>query len=66
MYFVFSFSKKSVRVMGDLEHAYCLSFNRCKEPPYLDDMYLARPWYMVFNWPGSLRVCISYWPMQCM
>jgi hypothetical protein len=52
-------SKKSVRVMGDLEHAYCLRLGRCKEPPYLAIMYLARPWYMVPSWHGSLRVCIS-------
>ena len=36
-------SKKSVRSMGDLEHACCLSLDRCKEPSYLNDMYLARP-----------------------
>ena len=35
--------KKKVLAMGDLVHACCLSFGRCSEPPYLTDMYLARP-----------------------
>ena len=52
--------------MGDLMHACCLSLGRCSEPPYLADMYLVRPWYMLPSCPGSLRACISCWPMQCM
>ena len=52
--------------MNDLEHACCLSLGRCREPSYLAIMYLARPWYIVPSWPGSLRACISCWPMQCM
>ena len=60
MCILYSFSsKKSVRVMGDLERAYCLRLGRCKEPPYLVVMYLARLWYMVPSWLGSLRTCIS-------
>ena len=38
------FSRKSVRAMGDLKHACCLSLGRCSEPPYLDVMYLVNPW----------------------
>lgn len=59
-------NRKSVRAMGDLEHACCLSLGRCNEPPYLADMYLARPWYMVPYRPRSLTACISCWPMRCM
>ena len=36
-------SRKSVRAIGDLEHACCFSLGRCKEPPYLAEMYLVRP-----------------------
>ena len=37
-----------------------LSLGRCKEPSYLVVMYLARPWYTVSSWHGSLRACISF------
>ena len=43
------FSKKNVRAMGDLEHACCLSLDRCREPPYLAVMHLVKPWYIVSN-----------------
>lgn len=36
-------SRNSVRAIGDLEHACCFSLGRCREPPYLADMYLVRP-----------------------
>jgi hypothetical protein len=36
-------SRKSVRAIGDLEHACCLSLGRCREPPYLAVIYLVRP-----------------------
>lgn len=51
------------RAMDDLKHPCCLNLGRCREPPYLVVMYLARLWYMMPNWHGSLRVCISCWPM---
>ena len=38
------FKRKSVRAMGDLEQACCLSLGRCREPPYLAVIYLVRPW----------------------
>lgn len=59
-------SRKSVRAMGDLVQACCLSLGRWREPPYLADMYLVRPWYMIPSCPGSLRACNSCWPMQFM
>ena len=59
-------SRKIVRAMGDLVQGCCLSLERCNEPPYSADMCLARPWYMLSRSLGSLRVCISCWPMQCM
>ena len=59
-------SRKNVRVMGDLEHACCLSLDRCRDPLYLAAMYLVKPWYMVPNWLGSLRACINCWPIHCM
>ena len=52
-------SKRSILAIGDLKQACCSSLGRCSEPPYLADMYLARPWYIIPNWPGSLRACIS-------
>jgi hypothetical protein len=36
-------SKKSVRDIGDLEHACCFSLGRWREPLYLAVMYLVRP-----------------------
>ena len=36
-------STKSVRAIGDLEHACCFSLDRWREPPYLADIYLVRP-----------------------
>ena len=52
-------SRNSVLAIGDLRQACCLSFGRCSEPPYLADMYLASPWYIIPSWPGSLRACIN-------
>ena len=59
------FNKKSVRAMGDLEHACCLSLGRCREPPYLAVIYLVRPWYIAPSCPWSLRACSNCWRMQC-
>jgi hypothetical protein len=52
-------SRKSVLAMGDLEHACCLNLGRCNEPPSLAEIYLARPWYIIPSWHGSLRACIN-------
>ncbi len=37
-------SRKSVRAIGDREHACCFSLGRWREPPYLAVIYLVRPW----------------------
>jgi hypothetical protein len=66
VYFVFFYSKKNVLAMGDLVHVCCLNFERCSGPLYFAAIYLARPWYIIPSWLGSLRACMSCWPMQCM
>ena len=58
--------RKSVRAIGDLEQACCFSLGKSRESAYLAVIYLVSPWYMVPNWPGSLRACLSCCPMQCM
>jgi uncharacterized 2Fe-2S/4Fe-4S cluster protein (DUF4445 family) len=52
-------SRKSVLAMDDLVHACCLSLERCNEPPYLAEIYLVRPCYIIPSWHGSLRACIN-------
>ena len=37
------FRRNNVLAIGDLVHACCFSLGKCSEPPYLADMYLARP-----------------------
>ena len=56
--------RNSVRAMGDLMHACCLSLGRWSEPPYLAVICLVSPWWMVPNCPGSLRAWINCWPMH--
>lgn len=55
-----------MRAMGDLEQACCFSLGKSRKPLYLAVIYFVSPWYMVPNWPGSLRACMSCCPMQCM
>ena len=60
------YDRNNVLAMGDLMHDCCFSLGRCSEPPYLADIYLVSPWYILPSWPGSLRACISCCPIQCM
>ena len=63
----YSFSRrKSVRAMRDRMQACCLSLGRWSDPPYLAAICLVSPWWMVPSCPGSLRACISCWPMHRM
>ena len=50
--------------MCDLVHAYCLSLGRCNEPPYLAEVNLASPWYIMPKCPGLLKACSSCCPMH--
>ena len=59
MYFIFLSRMKGVRAIGHLEQACCFCLGKNREPPYLAVIYLVSPWYMVPNWPGSLRTCMS-------
>lgn len=59
------FGKNNVLAIGDLEYACCLSLERFSELPYLAEMYLTRPWYIIFRNRGSLNACISCWHLEC-
>lgn len=55
-------SRKRVWAMGDLMHAWCVSFGRLRDPPYFVTMYLVSPWYIFPSWPWSSRAWISCLP----
>lgn len=39
-------NEKNVLAIGDLVWACCLSLGRCSEPLHLENIYLARPWFV--------------------
>ena len=52
-------SRKRVLAVGDLEHAWYVSFGRLRKPPFLVTIYLVSPWYTLPNCPTLLRVWLS-------